>query len=160
MINPARSLVFVAVATVLTFPLIAVRAAETKKPAASPTSKPATQSATIEASDATAIQAAVGKPAVVLGTIDKAAWSRSGKVMRISFKGADASHFEAVVFSRNKEALDKKFKDDAEANLSGAKVRVTGTITNYAPQNNPDDKHSQIIVNDVKQIELVDPDKK
>lgn len=124
-----------------------------EKPAAEP-------SATIDAGDADAIKAAIGNKATVTGTIEKAAWSRSGKVMQISFKNAEKSKFNAVVFSKNKDALDKKFDGDAAKALTGAKVKITGKVSEFAPRNKPDDKRPQIVIDDVDQIEVLAADKK
>lgn len=144
----------IAVGLVISLASPAARAAAEKKPA-SDTKAATSQPAPIDATNADAIKAAIGKKAVIIGTIDKASWSKSGKVMRIAFKAnGDAAPFEAVVFEKNKEAIDKKFNGNAETTLSGALVRITGTISTYAPKNNPDDKRPQIIINDVKQIEL------
>jgi hypothetical protein len=130
-------------------------AAAEKKPAAAKTKPAASQPAPIDATDANAIKAAVGKRAVVIGSVEKAAWSKSGKVLIITFKaGGDAAPFEAVLFEKNKEAIDKKFNGNAETALTCAMIRVTGAISNYAPKNNPDDKRPQIVINDVKQIDL------
>lgn len=131
------------------------RAAADKKPVASDAKAATSQPTPIDATNADAIKAAIGKKAVIIGTVDKAAWAKSGKVMRITFKSnSDAAPFEAVVFEKTKEAIDKKFNGNAENSLSGAMVRVSGTISTYAPRNNPDDKRPQIIINDVKQIDL------
>jgi RecG-like helicase len=132
----------------------AARAAGEKKPSAGAKAA-ASQPAPIDASNADAIKAAAGKKVVVIGTVEKASWARSGKVMRIVFKATgDATPFEAVVFEKNKEAVDKKFNGDAAAALTGAMVRVSGKISTYSPKNNPDEKHLQIVVDDVKQIDL------
>lgn len=122
--------------------------------------KPTEPAKTIDVSDADAIKAAIGNQATVSGTVEKAAWSRTGKVMQISFEDAKKSKFGAVVFSKNKDALDKKFDGDAAKALTGGKVKITGKVTEFAPRNKPDDKHPQIVIDDVNQIELLAAEKK
>jgi RecG-like helicase len=148
------ALAALAIALLICLASPATRAAADKK--SSTDRKAATsQPAPIDATNADAIKAAVGKKVVVIGSVEKAAWARSGKVMTITFKSTgDAKPFEAVVFEKNKEAIDKKFNGDAAATLTGAMVRVSGTISTYSPKNNPDDKHLQIVINRLDQIDL------
>ena len=58
----------------------------------------------IEASDKTALAAAMGKDVLVSGTIKKAQWSSTGKVMNIDFENSDLL---AAVFEKNKETINK-----------------------------------------------------
>ena len=51
----------------------------------------------------------MGKDVVIEGVVNKAAWSSSGKVMSILFKGVDRNQFSAVAFDKIKDKLDAAF---------------------------------------------------
>src|SRR5436309_1335020 len=82
----------------------------------------------IDATDKAALTAAMDKDVTVSGTIKKAEWSQTGKVMNIEF--AD-SELIGAVFEKNKEAIDKTFDGDAAKKWTGAKVKVSGKLAKY-----------------------------
>src|SRR5436853_7194623 len=94
--------------------------------------KPATTapSKAIGANDKDALEAAMKdkKSAVVAGTVSSAAWSSSGKVLVIKFADSEESGFTAVVFAKDKDKMDAAFNGDAAKALSGAKVKIQGTV--------------------------------
>jgi hypothetical protein len=71
------------------------------------------------------------KAVVVEGTIDKADWSKSGKVMIATFKDADESKLSAIIFVANREKFDSAFSGDVTKALAGAKVRLKGKLKDY-----------------------------
>src|SRR5690242_15520430 len=82
----------------------------------------------VNATDKAALEAAIGKDVVVSGTIKKAEWSATGKVMNIEF--AD-SELIGAVFEKNKEAINAGFEGDAAKKWTGAKVKVSGKLEKY-----------------------------
>src|SRR5258706_10581905 len=82
----------------------------------------------IDATDKAALTAAIDKDVTVSGTIKKAEWSQTGKVMNIEF--AD-SELIGAVFEKSREAIDKAFDGDAAKKWTGAKVKVTGKRAKY-----------------------------
>src|SRR4051795_8963751 len=97
---------------------------------------PATQpgdsgSSVIDVSDKAALDAAMGKDVVIDGVVDSAAWSSSGKVMLIQFKKAAETKVAAAVFEKQKANFDKAFSGDVTKALTGAHVRIKGTLKDY-----------------------------
>ena len=122
-----------------------LRAAE--GPAAPASSQPSSAPSLIQATDADAIKAATNTDATVEGVIESAAWSSSGKVMVIHFKGTE---FSGAAFSRIKDKLDKAFSGDVAKTLTGAKVRLKGTIGEFKEK-------PQIVINETSQITILEP---
>ena len=116
-----------------------------------PASQPAatTEAAVIAANDKDALAANQDKETSVEGVVDKAEWSGTGKVMRITFKDAAESKFQSVIFVKNREKFDKAFDGDVAKALTGAKVRVKGKLTEYrgAPE---------IALENVEQVTVVE----
>ena len=106
-----------------------------------------TEPAVIDVKNSDAIVAAKGKDsATVEGVISSAEWSRSGKVMNISFKDSD---LVAAAFEKNRPKLDEAFNGDLAKSLTGAKVRLKGKIADYRGK-------PQIIITTGDQITIVD----
>ena len=140
----------VAVVAVATFWALPLAAADKPKPKTDPadpvekkdpkTSAPA-QAAdadpgndTIEVlhpNDASAFKANMGKEVAVEGQVSDAAWSASGKVMQIKFAEAKDTQFMAAVFVKSRATLDQAFGGDMSKAISGKRVRVIGTVTEY-----------------------------
>jgi DNA/RNA endonuclease YhcR with UshA esterase domain len=109
--------------------LLSLAHAEDKKDSdkKEPTTAP---SKSIAANDKDALDVAMKdkKSAVVEGTVASAAWSSSGKVLIIKFKDTEESGFTAVIFAKDKDKMDAAFNGDVAKALSGAKVKLQGTI--------------------------------
>jgi hypothetical protein len=98
---------------------------------AEPTTAPS-DAAVIQATDADAIAQRAGSDVVIEGKVASAEWSKSGKVMDIKFEGvSDDKGFAAVVFDRNREALNGAFGGNLAQSLAGAKVRIKGKLRPY-----------------------------
>jgi hypothetical protein len=118
---------------------------------------PTTQHTVVDATDKDAIAGHMGQEVVVVGEIATAAWSASGKVMNIDFKGADQSRLLAVVFERNRKTLDEMFNGDLATALSGAKVRLTGRLQEYGGRDERWKGRPQIIIERSSQITITEP---
>jgi hypothetical protein len=114
---------------------------------ASPASQPASAPRVLQATDTDAIKAAKDTDATVEGVIESAEWSSSGKVLVIRFKGTE---FSGAAFSRIREKLDKAFSGDVARTLTGAKVRLKGTIGEYKEK-------PQIVISQTTQITILEP---
>jgi len=106
-----------------------------------------TEPAIIDVKNSDAIIAAKGKDsATVEGVISSAEWSRSGKVMNISFKDSD---LVAAAFEKNRTKLDEAFNGDLAKSLTGATVRLKGKIADYRGK-------PQIVITTGDQITIVE----
>ena len=83
--------------------------------------------------------------------------SRSGKVMNIEFAGASESGLLAVIFERTRADMDGAFGGDVGKALTGAKVRLKGTLQPYGGRVEAMKGRPQIIVNRGDQITIVEP---
>lgn len=113
---------------------------------AAPTTAPA--GTVLDATDTARITAASGKPVIVEGVVQRAAWSKSGKVMTVQFAGAGAGGFQAAVFAKHKAELDAAFGGDVAAGLSGKRIRVQGTVQMFHD-------HPEIAVDRAAQITVI-----
>jgi DNA/RNA endonuclease YhcR with UshA esterase domain len=120
---------------------------------------PTTQHTVIDASDKKAIDESMGKDVIITGQISTAAWSSTGKVMNIEFVDARESRLLAVVFERNREKLDEMFNGDLAKALTGAKVRLMGTLQEYGGKSEAWKGRPQIIIDRPSQITIVEPAK-
>lgn len=113
------------------------------------TTQPAENTPTkVDPTDKDAVKAAQGKDVILEGTIDKAAWSSSGKVMKATFKGND--QLNVIVFQKKKEAFDKAFNGDLTTTLTGAKVRIHGELKDF--HGSP-----EVVMDDVDQLTIIEP---
>jgi len=117
----------------------------------------ATQRAVIDASDKAALAEHMGKEVIIRGEVKEAAWSRSGKVMNISFKGAEESKLAAVIFEADRKAMDEAYAGDIGKALTGAKVRIEGRLQEYGGRVEALKGTPQIIIRRVTQITIVEP---
>ena len=116
---------------------------------------PTTHPVVLDVTDKAAVEAAVNRDAIVEGVVERAEWSRSGKVMNIEFKGAE-NGLLAVVFDRKRQQLDAAFAGDLGKALTGAKVRLRGTIKPYGGKAESMKGRPQIIIDDGHQITIVE----
>ena len=120
---------------------------------AEPTSAPTV----VDATDQAKIVENLGREVIVEGVVDRAAWSASGKVMVIDFKGVDNSTFGAVAFEKLKDRLDKSFMGDAAKDFTGAKLRIRGKIAKYGGKVSALKDALQIVISDPSQVTIVEP---
>lgn len=107
----------------------ALLAADTEAPTTSPaTTAPA---AVISAADKDALATRLGNEVTVEGMVTDAKWSASGKVFLIRFKDTESSQFQAAIFIKNKDAMEKAFAGDLSKALEGAKVQVKGKLQTF-----------------------------
>jgi DNA/RNA endonuclease YhcR with UshA esterase domain len=120
-----------------------------------PTSPPAaaSQPTFISADDKAALEAAKGQDVVVEGTIAKAEWSRTGRVMNIEFKD---SELLGAVFERNRAKLDSAFDGDLARSLSSAKVRFKGKLQEYGGRTEAYKGRLQIIISRADQVTILE----
>jgi len=116
-----------------------------------PTTAPATTepAAVISAGDKDALSSHMNNEATVEGVVADAKWSASGKVFIVKFQDADASQFQAAVFAKNKDAMEKAFDGDLTKALEGAKVQVKGKLQTFR-------EHPEIMIDKPDQITVVE----
>lgn len=97
----------------------------------------------------------LGQKCTVEMEVKSAGKSRDGKVVFLNsaqdFRADD--NFTIMIGMRAVTRLKENKVEDAAAHFKGKTVRVSGTVSEYR-------KKPQIIVNDPKQIEIVEKDKK
>ena len=131
----------------------AVRAADAPASSApsAPSSQPSSQPVVvIDASDKAAIDGSMGKDVIVEGVVDAAAWSKTGKVLSLEFKGASETRFQAVAFEKRKEDLNKAFSGDFAKNIAGARVRIRGKLKDYHGR-------PEITIDKANQVTVIEP---
>ena len=103
-----------------------------KTPATKPTTRASatSQPAQLDITSHDAIEAAVDKNVYFTATVEKAAWTRSGKTLQIHFKDAPPD-FRGISYENYRKDLDKAFGGDAATNLEGKQVEVHGTLKRY-----------------------------
>ena len=116
---------------------------------------PSTHPSVIDVTDPAAVAAAMGQDAIVDGVVERAEWSRSGKVMNIEFKGAEDGLL-AVAFDRKRQQLDEAFAGDVSKALTGARVRIRGAIKPYGGRVESMKGRPQIIIEDGHQITILE----
>jgi hypothetical protein len=103
----------------------------------------------VNASDKAALEAAMGKDVVVSGTIRKAEWSATGKVMNVEF--AD-SELLAAVFEKSKESVNAAFGGDAAKKWTDAKVKLRGKLEKYGGRSKKLEGRPQIVISKPDQV--------
>jgi hypothetical protein len=88
----------------------------------------------LKAGDTAAVLEHVGQRIYVVGTVERAAWSRSGKVMNIVFEEAGDNGVMAVVFDGQRKQFDEGFGGDAAEFFTGKRLRLQGEVTMYGGQ--------------------------
>lgn len=117
------------------------------KPASQPTT--AGSQSVIAAGDKDALTANMNKEATIEGTIDKAEWSSTGKVMKATFKEGADTKVAAIVFVKNRDKFDQAFSGHVSKALTGAKVRLKGKLKEF--KGSP-----EIVLDDVNQVTIVE----
>jgi DNA/RNA endonuclease YhcR with UshA esterase domain len=147
------------VAMVVGVGTVAVRGAEEEKKPATPAAPAAPAAPADEAPvrvDVTKkeqIEGAMDKQAVVVGTVESAKWTKSGKTLQVKFKdGPD--DFRVVGYGKNKEELDKAFDGDIAKNLEGKEVEVTGKVRKYPGSVETWKKYTEVVVTKPEQIKV------
>ena len=119
-----------------------------EEPSTQPTI-PTTQPVLVLASDKAAIQAAMGKDVFLEGVVESAAWSQSGKVMRVEFKDAAESKVHVVLFEKKRSQFDAGFGGDVAKALNGKHVRIKGQLKDYKGR-------PEIVLDLLSQITILD----
>ena len=112
----------------------------------------------IEATDTAALRQHVGQRVFVVGTVERAAWSRSGKVMNVEFEGVGDDGFLAAMFARSRKSFDAAFSGDAAAAFTGRRVRVMGELQLYGGNDADLRGRPEIILALPSQINLIADD--
>lgn len=115
--------------------------------------EPAVKPVEVDAADKAALEGAANKDVVVTGTIAKAKWSNTGKVMTIEFEN---SPLLAAVFEKNKEAINAAFDGDAAKKWTGAKVKVKGKLGKYGGKVKQYEDRPQIVITKGEQVTVVE----
>jgi DNA/RNA endonuclease YhcR with UshA esterase domain len=106
--------------------------------------KVATKSTPIDVTDQAAVAAAMPHEVTISGAVSEV--SANNGMLSINFEGTDKSQFNAVVFGRSREAIEKVLGEGLKS-LIGKKIRLTGKITLYRDR-------PQIVVATPEQIVL------
>ena len=125
--------------------------------AAAALAEPTTRPGVIEAADAATIKERVGEQVVVAGVVSRAEWSRSGKVMNVEFEGSDPEAFGMALFDRDRKRFDEAFGGDFGEALTGATVRIRGTVTEYGGHSERYEGRPEMILRDPSQVTIVEP---
>lgn len=123
--------------------------AEEKTPATTEPATTAPSGGVIAATDKDAISTHLNNEVTIEGMVTDAKWSSSGKVFVIKFKGTESSQFQAAVFSKNKEAMEKAFDGDLTKGLEGAKLQVKGKLQTFR-------EHPEIVIDKPEQLTIVE----
>jgi DNA/RNA endonuclease YhcR with UshA esterase domain len=118
--------------------------------------EPAARPVELDATDKAALDGAANKEVTVTGTIARARWSNSGKVMTVEFEN---SPLLAAVFERSKEAVNAAFGGDAAKAWTGAKVKVTGRLGKYGGKVKQYEDRPQIVITRGEQVTVVEAKK-
>lgn len=118
---------------------------------------PAAASGIVAVSDHDQIKANVDKEIVVEGKVEKAEWSRSGKVFNMTFEGVDENKFAVVYFERNKNKFDEALQGDAGKTLTGASVRIRGKVVAYKGKSENLKERLEMHLTDPTQITITTP---
>ena len=119
-----------------------------------PSTQPSDGQGVVKADDEAGLKAAIGKEINVDGVVEKAEWSKSGKVMNIEFKD---SVLLGAVFERDAKALNEAFNGDFAKAITGAKVRIKSKVENYGGKDKKLEGRPQIIIKKVYQVTILEP---
>jgi DNA/RNA endonuclease YhcR with UshA esterase domain len=119
-------------------PILAEEPATTSAPASAPAF-----AGTFPASDAKAIKDALGKSAVITGSVASVTSPQSGSIYFINFKGNERGQFTGIIKKEHLEAVNKGFDGDVAKALKGKEIELSGVLTSYR---------------DTPQIEVTKPD--
>lgn len=110
----------------------------------------------LRADNPTVLADYVGDRVVIVGTVRQAQWSRSGKVMNVTFVGAEPAAFGAAVFEKNRKAFDDAFGGDFAAMLENASVRLTGVISEYGGRSERHKGRPELVLTDPGQVTITE----
>ncbi|HMO25039.1 MAG TPA: hypothetical protein PKB10_02110 [Tepidisphaeraceae bacterium] len=112
----------------------------------------------IDATDVEQLKANLDKDVIIRGKVSKAAWSNTGRVMEIRFEGVtDPKGFTAVVFDRNRQALDEAYGGDLAQTLTGALVQIKGKLRTYGGRAESLQGRIELTITQGSQITLIEP---
>lgn len=109
----------------------------------------------LDAADKAGLEANRGKVAFVTGKVKQAEWSKSGKVLNITFENAPS--FMAAAFEKNRKKLDEAFSGDLAKTLVGATVKLSGKLQVYGGYMEELKDSTQLIITTVNQVTIVEP---
>ena len=115
-----------------------------------------TQSAVISVSDKDALTAAKDTETTIEGKIEKAEWSKSGKVFNIDFAD-NTSGVLVALFEKSKTKFEEAFGGDLGTTLTGSKVRIKGKIGTYGGKSPAYEGRLQIVLSQTSQLTIVEP---
>jgi len=121
-----------------------------------PSTQPSDGQGVVNANDEAGLTAAIGKETNVDGVVEKAEWSKSGKVMNIEFKN---SQLLGAVFERDSKALNEAFNGDFAKAITGAKVRIKSKLETYGGKDKKLEGRPQIIIKKMYQVTILEPAK-
>lgn len=134
---------------------VAVRAAEEEKKPAAPVAPAESAPVKVDATKKDQIEGAMGKQAIVNGTVESTKWTKTGKTLIVMFKDAP-DDFRVIAFGKNREELDKAFDGDIAKTLEGKQIEVTGKIRKYPGSVESWKKFTEIAVTKPEQIKVVE----
>jgi hypothetical protein len=112
----------------------------------------------IDAREQSTLRDHLGQRVIVTGTIDKAEWSRSGKVMIVTFKGVPDTRFSLASFSSTRDAFDGGFAGNVAKALQSSKVRIKGIVEPYGGRDERMKDGLQILLRYPNQITILELD--
>lgn len=110
----------------------------------------------VNASDKTALAKVIDQEVIVFGKVESAAWSTSGKVLRIRFAKADEANFGAVAFEKQKKKLDESFGGDFIKAITGADIRIVGTVKKYGGKDDKQNDQLEVVIAQPSQVTIVE----
>jgi hypothetical protein len=116
--------------------------------------RPSLTPALIDVTDTASLQAAVGEHVVVEGVVTSAEWSRSGKVMNVTFEGVSELDFGVAMFERNRENFDEGFAGDFAGAITGERIRIRGELSEYGGRDERFAGRPEMILNSPSQVTI------
>lgn len=108
----------------------------------------------IEATDVAALREHLGQRIYVMGTVESARWSGTGKVMNIEFNGGQRRGLLAVVFENRGKQFDAAWAGDFSKSITGKRVRLYGEVDEYGGYDEAFKGRPQMILNSPEQVTL------
>lgn len=108
----------------------------------------------VEATDVAALREQLGERIYVMGTVESAQWSGTGKVMNIEFKGAEKRGLLAVVFENRGKQFDAAWAGDFGKTITGKRIRLYGEVNEYGGYDEAFKGRPQMILNSPEQVTL------
>jgi hypothetical protein len=108
----------------------------------------------ISAGDAETLRSHIGKRVIVIGVVESARWSDSGKVMNIEFVEGKGKGLLAVVFERAGGSFNEAWAGDFPKAVTGKRVRLYGEVQEYGGYEEKWKGRPQMILNTPEQVSL------